>query len=88
VQLDCSLRKNDESTGLALQCRIDSSRGRIPMIFITPTTIRQCEFSSGSENRSRILREQTVQCGYYESNKILPYLIAADISALVDIPTR
>jgi len=35
VQLDCSLRKSDESTGLELQCRIDSSRGRIPMIFIT-----------------------------------------------------
>src|SRR4029453_16053207 len=39
------------------------------MIFIPPTTIRQCEFSSGSENRSRRLPEQTVQCGYYESNK-------------------
>jgi FixJ family two-component response regulator len=35
VQLDCSLRKSDESTGLELQGRIDSSRGRIPMIFIT-----------------------------------------------------
>jgi FixJ family two-component response regulator len=55
-------------TGLELQCRLDSSRCRIPMIFVTAhdddPAVRVQALKAG-----RNLPEQTVQCGYYEANK-------------------